>query len=126
MSNKMSVGVKFYKDRNSAINTDKVYEFFTDLADLVDGDDVVVRCSTGLQIGYVVSEPNENYSSRANAWVIDKIDFSAENKRKVKAELEAQLKRAIEETSVLERAKQLAALNPNLAALIAQLEELDK
>ena len=106
----------------------KPYMFYTDIADLAEGDRVVVRASTGLQVANVLSAPKDNSALRdkANAWVLCRVDFSSEIKRQKRAEIEKELKRAIEETSVLERAKQLADFNPALAGLIAQLEEMDK
>lgn len=108
----------------------KVYNFFVEpeLEDLKEGEKIVVRAATGLAIVTVLSEPKLSTIGRdkATAWVISRIDFSGEEKRTKRAELEKELKKAIEATSVIERAKQLASLNPELAKLIEALEELDK
>ena len=121
MSKTQIVGVTY------ADNINRTYDFFTDIDGLEVGDTVVVRSTTGLQVVTVAVAATENdFGTKATAWVIDKIDFTSETKRKAKKEIEKQLKAAIESTSVIERAKQLASLNPAINALIAQLEELEK
>lgn len=119
--------VSFF-DREGNVNDYKKYDYKTLLHDLKEGDLVVVETRNGYQVaefqGYSTA------STKANAFIVQRIDTDKVKIEKEKQEQIEELKRSIalraKEIEERKRLNELAGLDPEIKLLLDQLDELKK
>lgn len=128
---KFIVGVTFATNYNH-----KVYNFLSDIKDLVPGDQVVVDTVNGLQLATVDSvRPEEEsfgeeFGSKKQKWVVQKIDLTAHNARREAEEKALVIRKKMEErrkkAQELEIYAILAKEDPEMAAMLEDYKKLQE
>ncbi|WAB09086.1 hypothetical protein SEA_CHRIDISON_33 [Arthrobacter phage Chridison] len=96
------------------------YAFKTELA-LEVGDLVLVKDRGGVNLGTVVRYPS-NRPHKATSWAFQKVDTEAVERAERKDRALAELKAKVEEQQTVKLAYMLADQDPEIAALIKELE----
>lgn len=120
-----TVSVKFDKMQYS-----KVYHYIYDLDEPVERNDILVVVVSGEYKLVTVQDVTEGVTERAFKHIVDKLDVSKykkreENERKRKA-LRIQLDALLASQEEILKYRWLAEHSPNAAALIRELEELNR
>lgn len=106
----------------------KTYDFFTDIEDLRVGDTVVVDSVNGLGLAKVELVVKQSPYSKANKWIVQKVDLSSHEARIRKEKLASDLKKKMEaRRKKLEQNaiyKMMAETDPEMAELLKQYEEV--
>jgi hypothetical protein len=103
----------------------KQYDFFCDIA-VKNGDTVVVDTVNGLGLAEVVGVKKE--SSKANNWVVQKVDLGAHAARKERERaltvLEKAMEKRLREINKLKQFETAALGDPEMAELLARHNDL--
>lgn len=117
--------VQFINSYSAGYNT-RVYDFKTDIEELQEGDIVVVDTANGLSVAEVVGFKEKSHM--ATKWVIQKVDVEAHEERLARIERIEELKKKMEKRRKqlhdVEVYQQLAASDDQMAALLAEYDEL--
>ncbi|ALY09817.1 hypothetical protein FDH61_gp35 [Arthrobacter phage Preamble] len=97
------------------------YAFKTQLAGLQPEDLVLIKDRSGIHIGIVTAFPSEN-PQKATAWAFQKVDTEAIKQAERRDKVYAQIKAKVAERQTLDLAYQLAEQDPEIMALIKELE----
>ena len=115
---------------NSTAKPSHYYSYFTDLT-LEKGDRVVIDAQGQLIVGKVakVRGLTQNQQGRATKWVVQKVDFTAYDKRRKEAELVQELENRMESRLKQQQKyvlfNQLAETDPEMKELVEQLRAVN-
>lgn len=111
------------------------YSFRNEIADLKEGDFVVVQSKNGLGIGLVTrlldnTFENSGYANKATAYTVDKVDVTSliarEEAKARRVWLERELKRKKAEMEDVLIFKVLADSDPEAAKMLEELKQLPR
>ncbi|ASZ74348.1 hypothetical protein SEA_KINGBOB_34 [Arthrobacter phage KingBob] len=99
----------------------RAYAFKTQLTGLTEGDAVLVKDRHGIHVAAVVQQPSKT-PEKASAWAFQKVDFEALRRAERHDRVLSELKAKVDENQTLQLAYMLADSNPEIMALIKELE----
>ncbi|QHB47206.1 hypothetical protein SEA_APPLECIDER_37 [Arthrobacter phage AppleCider] len=97
------------------------YAFKTTITGLTENDAVLVKDRSGIHVAAVVRSPSLN-PTKATAWAFQKVDLEAIERAERHDKVFAQIKAKVAERQTMDLAYQLAEQDPEIMALIKELE----
>ncbi|ATW58750.1 hypothetical protein KDJ07_gp36 [Arthrobacter phage Urla] len=99
----------------------RAYAFKTQIPGLTEGDAVLVKDRSGIHVAAVVRSPSLN-PGKATAWAFQKVDLDALKRCENRDRVLGLIKIKVAERQTLDLAYKLAEQDPELLALVQELE----